>query len=80
MPWLKTTVSRSLKITTKVRLADYPHNLQYGHFSVWATISSGDFGEWNPDRNLNLEPGPGRMMYGSNLARKSPVVDPSKTS
>ncbi|KAL4993366.1 hypothetical protein BDV10DRAFT_190050 [Aspergillus recurvatus] len=48
-----------------------------GHFSVWATNSSGT-GEWNPD--LNLESGPGRMMYGSNLARKSPVVDPSRTT
>lgn len=35
---------------------------------------------WSPNRNPALESGPGRMMYGSNLARKSPVVDPSEAS
>ncbi|KAL4977922.1 hypothetical protein BDW66DRAFT_27045 [Aspergillus desertorum] len=38
------TVSRSLKATAKVRLADYPQNVQYGHFSRRAKISSGASG------------------------------------
>lgn len=80
---LQTTASKSLKITAKVRLADYPQNIQSGHVSGWTTISAGDSGYRKDGARTAisaLESGPGRMMYGSNLARKSPVVDPSEAS
>ncbi|KAL4758612.1 uncharacterized protein BDW70DRAFT_152302 [Aspergillus foveolatus] len=78
-----TTASKSLKIVAKVRLADYPQNIQSGHVSGWTTISTGDSGDRKDGARTAisaLESGPGRMMYGSNLARKSPVVDPSEAS
>lgn len=78
-----TTASKSLNITAKVRLADYPQNIPSGHVSGWTTISAGDSGDRKDGARTAisaLESGPGRMMYGSNLARKSPVVDPSEAS
>ncbi|KAL4735762.1 hypothetical protein BDV11DRAFT_208215 [Aspergillus similis] len=44
------------------------------------TLHSGDQNDEAQTAASASDSGPGRMMYGSNLARKSPVVDPSEAS